>query len=463
VSSFAAEDACEKFATSCHNAIALDLHHAKQYLMPFAGTSNVLVAPVADIAEGDSSFGSEGSREFEDSGSESLTSSEDYGESESSALTEDNSKSSSGSGSGSKSSFSSSQHSSSSRDSQSNYTALTGKNSGQSLGNLNKFAFDRSSSVGSKALSYLGVDGDPSSAMSMCNRKNHPQYLHDQVYKKHCEETTVRINSGIGNVLLRSPTCFCNLEVVSFANFLLGDRGIQGALPLFKSGRRLRCLNLQGNAIREKGFKQIGTCLQEAGTAPLLSVLDLSNNPLSSKSAPELTRLLEKRRSILMLGLVGTDLPSVRRQQALRQTIDSFARADPNEMCKAWQLASPGGGFSDSELWVLCTPIVESQCSREQLAECMELVANYRAGRTQQQQQQQGPLLLGTPGGCGGPSKDEPQSARISTKLSTYSNERTAAKAGKSSSKVSFLPGNATTTERSASFEMAPPRQTAFT
>ena len=70
----------------------------------------------------------------------------------------------------------------------------------------------------------------------------------------------------------------------------------------------------------------------------------------------DILQLLEKRKSILMLGLVGTAMPSVRRQHTLRHTIDSFARADPNDMCKAWQLASPGGGFVDSELWVQCAP-----------------------------------------------------------------------------------------------------------
>lgn len=216
--------------------------------------------------------------------------------------------------------------------------------------------------------------------MYMCNRKNHPAFLREQVYMKRCEDINVHVNSGVEELLLNSATCFCTLESVSFRDLMLGDRGMQAILPLFKSCRRLKSMSLAGNNMREKSLTLVCKTLREVNTLTLLSVLDLSHNPITAASGQEITNLLTHQRTLLLLGCMGTSLPGVRRQRLLRQTLASFAISDPSDMCKAWQLASPGGGFVDCELWVQCTPIVEEQCSREQLAECMETIASYKAG-----------------------------------------------------------------------------------
>jgi len=211
----------------------------------------------------------------------------------------------------------------------------------------------------------------------LCNRKKHPQFLMDEVYATACKDQSLRVNSGVEGILLRSGTCFCSLEVVSFRDFLLGDRGVRGILPLFKAGRRVRSLSLAGNAIHDKGLKAVAAALCEPGVLLLLSVLDLSGNHFTSSSVAELELLLKKRSSIIMLGLVQSMLSNERRQRLLRKALDNFEAADPNDMCKAWELASPGTGFMDSAHWVQCAAIVEMECSREQLAHCRMVVAKY--------------------------------------------------------------------------------------
>eukprot|EP00929_Paragymnodinium_shiwhaense_P065416 TRINITY_DN32794_c0_g2_i1.p1 TRINITY_DN32794_c0_g2~~TRINITY_DN32794_c0_g2_i1.p1 ORF type:complete len:649 (+),score=138.35 TRINITY_DN32794_c0_g2_i1:134-2080(+) len=217
------------------------------------------------------------------------------------------------------------------------------------------------------------------SGVNICNRKNHPIYLRDKVYHKSCEELDLRINTGVEKLLMHSGTCFCNLSHVSFKNLLLGDRGVQGILPLFRSGRRLRSLSLVGNHIREKGLKLVSDALSEAGILLGLSVLDLSANPIASASAMPLTSLLKVRADVLLLGLTKTMIPSLRRQFLSKVMLSKFTDTDPELMCDVWQYASPTTGFCDCELWMSCTPIIEEKCTREQIAECFEKLGDEKA------------------------------------------------------------------------------------
>jgi hypothetical protein len=229
----------------------------------------------------------------------------------------------------------------------------------------------------SEAVEDFGISSE--AAAYFCNRRNHPTYLRDKVYARRCGELGLHINSGVDNCLLKSTTCFCNLEECQLSNLLLGDRGVLGVLPLFKSGRRMKSLSLVGNGIRDKGMKDVMAALQDPGILLLLSVLDLSRNPITSRSAPDLQSLQSSRPQVLMLGLKDTCLPNVRRQFLLRTTIARFAATETNHMVKTWRLASPENGFVDSELWMQCTPIIEEHCTREQLAECLELLTGSKA------------------------------------------------------------------------------------
>eukprot|EP00927_Polykrikos_kofoidii_P054360 TRINITY_DN48787_c0_g1_i1.p1 TRINITY_DN48787_c0_g1~~TRINITY_DN48787_c0_g1_i1.p1 ORF type:complete len:677 (+),score=74.98 TRINITY_DN48787_c0_g1_i1:35-2065(+) len=237
-------------------------------------------------------------------------------------------------------------------------------------------------SIVSLPLIRTKVDSDSNiAAFFACKRKNHPTYLRDRVYAKRCSELNISINSGVENLILRSKSCFCDLEMVSFSDFLLGDRGVEGILPLFKACRRLKSLNLVGNSIRQHGLKILLKTLQDPDFLKCLAVLDLSRNPITSLSAPDVTQLLEARRDILMVGLQGTMLPDAHRRLLLRRTLAHLAVADPNDMSNAWQMACPSNGFVDYELWTQSMPIIEERCSREQVFICKTMVLGLVADR----------------------------------------------------------------------------------
>lgn len=172
----------------------------------------------------------------------------------------------------------------------------------------------------------------------------------------------LNVNSGIRSMLTNCPrvegTCFCNLHVVSFRNFLLGDRGLDGVVPLLKFGRQLRYLSLAGNGMRGRSLSHLSTCLLEPTFLPHLSVLDLSHNPVVSSSVDELLRLLPQRQDLVLVGLTGTALPGAFRQQAMRLVLANFAVAEKADMLKAWEFARDGCRFADRELWVRCDRVL---------------------------------------------------------------------------------------------------------
>mmetsp|Transcript_113158 Transcript_113158/g.320262 ORF Transcript_113158/g.320262 Transcript_113158/m.320262 type:complete len:618 (-) Transcript_113158:39-1892(-) len=351
---------CSKFQGSCMNARLRHVHGTAQYMMLFTGTPMVLNAPTSVDDTGFIDEEEVPDTETSSNDSDSIFDDPESSEEEEETNEEDEAAS----------------HSTGFSDSTKSLSDDGGKcwNIFWRKGSENNGIDDNARSK----IEKLESNKTPDAMVFPCTRKNHPIFLHDKVYAKRCEDLDLRINSGVQNLLLNSSICFCNLETMSFRDFLLGDRGIEGILPLFRSVRRLKSLSLAGNRIREKGLRLVSNALRDPSILVTLVVLDLSYNPITSVSVPELMRLLTQRTSILMLGLMGTTLPGVRRQRLLWHTMASFAASDPCDMCKAWQLSGPGSGFADLPHWVQCTPIVEEHCSREQLAECMEFIANYK-------------------------------------------------------------------------------------
>lgn len=203
----------------------------------------------------------------------------------------------------------------------------------------------------------------------VCNRSNHQVFLRDRVYAKRCRELSLAKNSGVTDFLTSSATCFCNLEVVSFRDLMLGDRGIVGVLSLFRSARRLRALSLAGNNLGRAGLRRALGAVQEPGMLALLSVIDLSHNPMPGNFDQDLLRFLAIRKDVLLLGLEGTPLHELGRQRLLRRSLELFSEADPEDMCAAWQFASDSSHFMDRQLWLRCEPLVEKHCSQELIME----------------------------------------------------------------------------------------------
>merc|ERR1712242_327874 len=153
----------------------------------------------------------------------------------------------------------------------------------------------------------------------------------------------MNVNSGVRNMLTNCTrgegTCFCNLEVVSFRNFFLGDRGLDGLIPLFKFARSLKYLSLAGNGMRETSLKHFSTVMLEPTFLFYLIALDLSHNPITSSSVDLLLPVLPQRPGLLLIGLTGTALAGTYRQQALRQILINFAHAEKADMLNACEFA----------------------------------------------------------------------------------------------------------------------------
>lgn len=101
----------------------------------------------------------------------------------------------------------------------------------------------------------------------------------------------------------------------------------------------------------------------------LLSVIDLSHNPMPGNFDQDLLRFLAIRKDVLLLGLEGTPLHELGRQRLLRRSLELFSEADPEDMCAAWQFASDSSHFMDRQLWLRCEPLVEKHCSQELIME----------------------------------------------------------------------------------------------
>lgn len=221
---------------------------------------------------------------------------------------------------------------------------------------------------------YRGVSGERHSKADtdglgkppnrrMCS-DTHSVFLRDKVYTSRCAEMRVNSNTGVKNLLIQSTPCFCWLQVVSFRDLLLGDRGILGVLTLFQFSHVLRSLNFTGNGLRESGVSSLLTLLNEPGRLKHLLILDLSHNPVGPASVEGLGQLLASRRQLALLGLHGTALPGPKRQLLLRRSRASFEAADPKHMLQAWRLGRDYSNFSDRDLWVTCTPAAEARFGR---------------------------------------------------------------------------------------------------
>jgi len=187
-----------------------------------------------------------------------------------------------------------------------------------------------------------------------------------KIYKPKCEDLDVKMNSGVKELLMTAPPCFCSLQAVNFRNFLLGNRGVQALWPILRYARALKSLNLAGNDIHDEGARFIITVL-EADAANLgkddvgsLVLVDLSKNPITGSLAEDLMRFNDKRKDVLMLGLANTMMPMAKRQRLLRQCLTKFAGVEPHVMLEAWRLANDPRDFVDRELFIQCERIVEN-------------------------------------------------------------------------------------------------------
>eukprot|EP00928_Gymnodinium_smaydae_P049473 TRINITY_DN33204_c0_g1_i1.p1 TRINITY_DN33204_c0_g1~~TRINITY_DN33204_c0_g1_i1.p1 ORF type:complete len:535 (-),score=78.42 TRINITY_DN33204_c0_g1_i1:45-1649(-) len=386
------KSSCQRFQSSCQSAglstTAL-LADSRQYLMSFAASKMVTSAPRMEAESG--GWHRELSSESSDDGlSASLQ--EDMSESGESEVSEDDSKTTSTQQKNQTSDRSSfAENPLSDIASSGSVTTSDEEDDNEMFRKISRGSHNAANRAQTRHRTLVqpkqgsnGAKMDHSSAVALflCSRKNHPQFLFEKIYTPRCVELGVQINSGVQRKLLYGGGCLCNLESLNVANMLIGDRGIRAVLPLLRSARRLKSLNLSGNRLREAGLRDCLKCLEDPDTCGSLAVLDVSHNPISSPSAPDLVSLLNNRRSILILGMYGTAMPNVRRQHLLRRSLATFAQAPTSEMCQAWQLSSPGSGFSDPEAWVQCASVVESSCSREQLAVCMELVSKCKVSTT---------------------------------------------------------------------------------
>jgi hypothetical protein len=122
--------------------------------------------------------------------------------------------------------------------------------------------------------------------------------------------------------------------------------------------RLLKMLILAGNGLRDKGLKMMVSSFHGADEAPGLLVFDLSNNPIGSGSADELSDFLSKRRDVLLLGTAGTMMCGMRRRRLLQQSMSNFTSASPEAALEAWRLGA-NGNFADSELCACVESSVE--------------------------------------------------------------------------------------------------------
>eukprot|EP00747_Dinoflagellata_sp_TGD_P167940 gnl/TRDRNA2_/TRDRNA2_193285_c0_seq1.p1 gnl/TRDRNA2_/TRDRNA2_193285_c0~~gnl/TRDRNA2_/TRDRNA2_193285_c0_seq1.p1 ORF type:complete len:634 (-),score=55.52 gnl/TRDRNA2_/TRDRNA2_193285_c0_seq1:156-1970(-) len=207
-------------------------------------------------------------------------------------------------------------------------------------------------------------------SLALCS-KNHAAFLRDRVYTPKCWDLRVHANSGVRDLLTYCDPCFCCLTVVSFRNFLLGDRGVLGLLPLFRFSRCLQSVNLSGNLLKGEGVSGVLSAFQEAGHHLNLLICDLSNNPISSPLADELLQFITQRVHVVLLGLAGTSLPQLHRQRLLRQSLSNFSAADPQIMIEAWKLTQDSTMFADRDLWVSCVPFVQKYVISQNGPGCM--------------------------------------------------------------------------------------------
>lgn len=182
-----------------------------------------------------------------------------------------------------------------------------------------------------------------------------------KIYKPKCEDLDVKMNSGVKELLMTAPPCFCSLQSVNFRNFLLGNRGVQALWPLLRYARALKSLNLAGNDIHDDGARHILAVLEADYHVDVggLEVIDLSKNPITGSLAAELMAFNTKRKDVILLGLADTNLPMVKRQKILRQCLTKFAGVEAHVMLEAWRLAADPRDFVDRELFIQCERIVQ--------------------------------------------------------------------------------------------------------
>jgi len=196
--------------------------------------------------------------------------------------------------------------------------------------------------------------------------KGHGERLMRKIYKPRAEDINVKMNSGVRELLMTTPPCFCSLQAVNFRNFLIGNRGVQALWPLLRYARALKSLNLSGNDIHDSGMQHILQVLeadvQGSGKDDVggLLVVDLSRNPITGSVFTDLMRFNDARADVLMLGLADTMMPMVKRQRILRQSLTKFAGVEPHLMLEAWRLAKDPLDFVDRELFIQCERIVEA-------------------------------------------------------------------------------------------------------
>mmetsp|Transcript_18731 Transcript_18731/g.36765 ORF Transcript_18731/g.36765 Transcript_18731/m.36765 type:complete len:426 (-) Transcript_18731:371-1648(-) len=199
-----------------------------------------------------------------------------------------------------------------------------------------------------------------------CASRNHALFLRDHVYIQACSELHVHPNSRVRELLTRcsDSMCFCDLEVVSFRNCLLGDRGILAMLPLLTFARSLRCLSLVGNGMREGSLRQLVAALLEPTTCSNLLVLDLSQNDIPQKGVEWLLRFLPQRRQLLLLGLADAGVPEEGRKRLMMKSLVNFCAASPADMLEAWRLTMDDMRLADRDLWLRCNQLIQKQDSK---------------------------------------------------------------------------------------------------
>lgn len=224
----------------------------------------------------------------------------------------------------------------------------------RSLGNLSAKHHKRKAHISGWLSQYSGCT------------KGHGERLLNKIYLRRCQELKVNLNSGMRDMLLMAPPCFCSLQSVNLSNFLIGDRGVQGLWPLLRYARALRSLNLAGNGIRDTGTRHIikvfeSEFYQEKNNDLVgLLILDLSHNPITGAVAEELYRFYESRKDVVFLGMANTNVPNVKRQRLVRACLAKLAGSDHTVMLEAWRLAKGYHQFFDLELFLQCERIVEA-------------------------------------------------------------------------------------------------------
>eukprot|EP00667_Euglena_gracilis_P017343 EG_transcript_18264 len=133
--------------------------------------------------------------------------------------------------------------------------------------------------------------------------------LHD-IYKWHCAQSSIKPNSGLLKVLPREPGQFIT-EINMDYNYI-GVKGMQPLLEILRVNRGLRTLNLRDNNLENAEVRALVTVLL-ATEEDTLTMLDLSNNPISLAGGSALMDLLSKRRRLTEVKLTGTLIqPKVR-------------------------------------------------------------------------------------------------------------------------------------------------------